>query len=371
MWTLAKADFATYEDIKQEVQEEIQIDAQQEAIAESQIREIKSADYQLGKTIIDAFGKRVRMEEYLFKPEPNQYKFLVLNFREKRLDYYYDLWKFNSPLPDNYDIKKILWNCANIFFSGIQPTNWLTEWDTVASNTLDNYQWLTTFGTPVKIEYKPWVYNDATNNWEQSQTPIAHWVPESITDKIRIFATDGSYDKVKEYWSSTVNASNPNAPIWTWEARYPGAGLANQTSYTENDLTIAWNSANTGIDQDADPNNNVSPTYEFWPMGELEQMPPPSTPLYFWDKENFKDNTWIQFDFHVINNQGKHYTLGDIGMDEESFGENLDDLSNVNFELVIQAKEFEGRKIDIVIDPSIFFTTEEADDAAQVNNPNS
>src|SRR5262249_33672654 len=59
----------------------------------------KAAVYQQGKTLIDAFGKRVRVEEYILRPNPISFTFVTLNFRDNRLDTGTLQVTANAPLP--------------------------------------------------------------------------------------------------------------------------------------------------------------------------------------------------------------------------------------------------------------------------------
>ncbi len=72
--------------------------------------EMKS-DLNLGKTMTDVHGNRIRIEEYIFRPNPKQIDLLSITFRKNRLDYLRAQNIFNTNLP------KIL-----------PKEIWLTEW---------------------------------------------------------------------------------------------------------------------------------------------------------------------------------------------------------------------------------------------------
>ncbi|MCD4812183.1 hypothetical protein K8S19_00600 [bacterium] len=61
----------------------------------------KNIDLHLGKVLTDMHGNRVRMEEYVLRPEANQVQFLNLTMRDNRLDYVNYLATFNDILPKN------------------------------------------------------------------------------------------------------------------------------------------------------------------------------------------------------------------------------------------------------------------------------
>ncbi|PIZ17040.1 hypothetical protein COY51_01310 [Candidatus Desantisbacteria bacterium CG_4_10_14_0_8_um_filter_39_17] len=85
-------------DYKNEMAMTLQADCRQSG----NLNEIRNADYQLGKSLIDINGNRVRMEEYLFRPQTNQLQFYVISKRENRTDQAYELMTFNQNLPSNF-----------------------------------------------------------------------------------------------------------------------------------------------------------------------------------------------------------------------------------------------------------------------------
>lgn len=96
--------------------------------------ELQTAEYQNRKTAIDAFGYRVRMEEYITRPSPNQFKYVVLNTREKRFDFGKILFTFNNTLPSNLsDVTKNM----NTYYGNTAPLIYLTDVNSVMSNTVD------------------------------------------------------------------------------------------------------------------------------------------------------------------------------------------------------------------------------------------
>lgn len=58
------------------------------------------ADLHLGKTMTDVHGNRVRLEEYIFRPEPREVDLLSITMRDERLDYLRVQNVFNTDLPE-------------------------------------------------------------------------------------------------------------------------------------------------------------------------------------------------------------------------------------------------------------------------------
>ncbi len=57
--------------------------------------------YQAGKSLIDAFGRRVRVEEFITRPAPDAFKFVSVSLRDGRTDLASVEVKANAPLPAN------------------------------------------------------------------------------------------------------------------------------------------------------------------------------------------------------------------------------------------------------------------------------
>jgi hypothetical protein len=96
--------------------------------------EMKASEYQNRKTAIDAYGNRVRMEEYTIRPAANQFKYVVLNTRDNRFDFGKILFTFNTALPE--DLSRA--TAGMITSPGSAAPAWyLTEMNSVMSNTTD------------------------------------------------------------------------------------------------------------------------------------------------------------------------------------------------------------------------------------------
>ncbi len=119
---------------KIEVEKEIFYDISKEAVIKRANREIKLAEYQQGKSIIDVFGNRVRIEEYIVRQQKNQFKYVVLNSRENRFDFGKIIFTFNKNLPE--DLSTVAKNMFEHYGSQ-KPEYVLKEIHSVVSNTVD------------------------------------------------------------------------------------------------------------------------------------------------------------------------------------------------------------------------------------------
>ncbi|MFC1566430.1 FecR domain-containing protein [bacterium] len=110
--TIIKAMLSS-QNIRAEIKQEMSIDMNREQIQTAAAKEMQFAEYQLGKTMIDAFGKRVRLEEYIIRPADDKFKFVILNDRDQRFDWFTYESQFNQNLPTD------LASIKNSFFDPI------------------------------------------------------------------------------------------------------------------------------------------------------------------------------------------------------------------------------------------------------------
>lgn len=123
---------------RQEIEQEMRLDMTKEEVQAAAAMEMRQAEYQLGKTCIDAFGYRVRMDEYILRPQPNTMKLVVLNERDNRFDWFKYKATFNTTLPtDLMTVKDSFIDYTNI--TTIDGTKYYVDtWSKWRSNTKDN-----------------------------------------------------------------------------------------------------------------------------------------------------------------------------------------------------------------------------------------
>ncbi len=145
------------QDIKQDIRKEMQIEDVKDNMLALAAQELKNADYQQGKALIDVHGGRVRLEQYITRPRDDQFKLVVLNERDNRFDYFTYLGTFNKALPDDLSIAL---RDANGKLGDIAPEYFLTSYETETSNSLDKINEAAAGGHRVKIEI-----DDSGENW--------------------------------------------------------------------------------------------------------------------------------------------------------------------------------------------------------------
>jgi hypothetical protein len=294
---------------------EMALDMSKEEVMAAAAREIKLAEYQQGKVMMDVFGQRVRLEEYIIRPAKDQFKLVVLNERASRFDYFYYLGTFNKELPRDLSI------ALRQIPGGLDtaPEYFLTTYETGRSNTKDSIVEIAQGGHSVDVNSNGnanddirYFYNGATESFDDVQ---GRSVFQTLYDKYGFYING----KLKYGWTGNnitsytqVTGSSNNDPI-------TGAALAQ---------ALPTRSINTTIDAD-----------------NLHQI------FY----ESYTDGTFTQWDNYIIKDDGQVATRAEFqhavtGVDYKK------GLLEFNYEQVITASEFNGRKIDLVVEPKILIS---------------
>lgn len=127
---------------KAEFMNEVRMDMTKEQVQAAAAVEIKNAEYEQGKTMVDYFGQRVRIEEYIVRPQSDQFKFVALNERANRFDYFTWLATFNTDLPADLSVaNQIAFAKSDSEYWSSAPDYWVKQHDSAASNTVDSVVW--------------------------------------------------------------------------------------------------------------------------------------------------------------------------------------------------------------------------------------
>ncbi|MFH2069893.1 MAG: FecR family protein [Elusimicrobiota bacterium] len=286
------------EELKAEAEREIFQDISREAVMERAAEEIKLAEFQNGKAIIDVFGKRVRMEEYIVRPKPEQFKYVVLNNREDRFDFGKILFTFNKELPTNLTLAT-----KEMFYKeGPSRPEWeLANVESVMSNTLDKVLEDASGGTMVP--------NDSTNP--------SYWTHFFTSYKFYIGNINSTENNGKGVIKWQYEDKNYDFKAQTDEFTYlPGTAF-------ESHNDPALKEGQTQLD------------------GNLFSPQPQGTDIYYFrSRDEYADATFVQADDYIITDEGKIATKETL--------KTTADLYGLNFERVFTATEFAGRKIDLI-----------------------
>ncbi len=290
-----------------------------EAMAE---RDLRLADYQQGKTLIDVSGHVVRVEQYIMQPSPDQIKMVVLDKRQNSLNYFYYLGTFNTTLPP--DISVALRELPGT--PDAPPQYYLTGYHSVWSNGTDSLQEITSGGHLVNLN------NNSSGDTSEAVTTYFDPLTNSyktLTSGEAFYST--LFDNEGLYVDGNLKSGWSGSGIETYHSGY-GSYSPTLASNTDPITGAALSTSLPG----------VTSSSTFPDPGQVHQT------IY----NSYTDGTFLKFDNYIINNQGQVASNSAFG--STSGTEFTQNILNYNFEQVITASEFQGRSIDLVVSPKIF-----------------
>ena len=271
-----------------------------EAIQKAAADEMRLAEYQQGKTIIDTFGQRVRIQEYIVRPQPDQFKLVVLNERNNRYDYFTNVQTFNTTLPTDLSVANKSWN----------------DW----KNSLITY----TQGGNAEAASLPSYY--LLNN-ESAASNLKDIVTWGFLGGHIVTNTDGTYSHFFNNYHFEVN-SDPRISY------QPNTGVTNIASAAD----FLWTVKSYGTMSNTDFMNGTGT----W-VGYNNIFSQPEA-MHTRDNVDFGSGITYQEDYYTIDDFGKPSTSSDYAN------------GIYNEEMVLSGSDFKGTdgKIDICVEPQIF-----------------
>jgi len=167
-----------------------------------EVNQVKQWDARLNRVLTDIHGNRVRVQQFITRPESNQVKFTAVTKRKNRLDYMWFLQEFNGDLPK--DIKGIAFRC----YWGTEPQIYPVKQTKYISNSQDSitYLWenltLEHIGTPDpnRPELELWSLWFKKTTWK-------------VNDRIKqVFDFDA--DPIEQYDNESYNGVYNNGAKW-------------------------------------------------------------------------------------------------------------------------------------------------------------
>lgn len=322
--------------LKDQAKREVGLEMSKEAVQAAAAAESVNAVYKEGKTLIDVNGFRVRLEEYIVRPTADSFKLVVLNEREERFDYFYYKGTFNTTLPDDLSVAlRQLPGCI-----GAPCQYFMTDYETARSNTQDNMLEVASGGHQVDVNNDGYAddaiyaaYDPATDQFASLNVPTPGGV-----------GNDSFFKTLYDYNTLTFNG----VPHGGW---VPTGGSITNMSAAQIDTTRVRLDVN-------DPATLVAPTT----LTTVRDMPVCAPPNCTYDESGvmhsvvYADNggdVWEKYDSYIISDEGKIAASGDFaGLTSGTSYKQT--LLKWNFQTVVTASEFNGRKIDLVVEPKIF-----------------
>lgn len=298
------------EDLKRQLRDKLTRDRIRENHIEKINQEAKREGIPNTKIAIDSRGRRVRIEERLIWPADNQFKHILLNFREGSLHYYYETTTTKYGLSKNLEMAKNILKEKKWWTSA--PNNWITSSEMAFSNSIDIIQLKGTYTDPVAAiqDFKSCV----DSNCIEPGTLV--WAHQTKEYTLRLVGPGYDVIKEKEIYNWTIAPSGPYSNVWY------------SNSYEKQAVNQAGNLAASDV-----------PLY----TTRIKSAPFKDSTLEI-TRVDYKDGSWIEADSMILKN-GRVANKSEI----PSIGSSRDAWNQGFYaEIVFRAKEFQGRDIDLV-----------------------
>ena len=306
-------------DTKRTARREVDLRMSKEEVQAAAALEAKLSEYQQGKSLIDVNGNRVRVEEYIVRPAPDQFKLVVLNSRENRFDYFFYQGTFNTALPADMSVAlRQLPGCIG------GPCQYhLTSYRTARSNTIDNMLEVASGGHQV----------DVNNNAVGTQDDVQAAYDPSSQNFVSLPTGTPFYKTLFDNYNLSFNGVTHQS--WT------GTNIQNMVSGQALAPTFTNVTSVRSSPFCAPPNC----TYNEISEGVFHDV------VY---ASNLDQSIWEKYDSYVISDEGKIARTTDFSATGFSGTNFKQALLGWNFQTIVTASEFQGRKIDLVVEPKIF-----------------
>jgi hypothetical protein len=301
-------------------------------------RELKANEAQLGKSVVDAFGHRVRLEEYLLRPTRSEFKLIFMSFRENRFDWGHLIERFQNPIPD--DLSQVPAIVANTYLSRTMPANYLKYFEVYLTNTIDGIREAITLTAPVKIDFQ---------GYTSLGSPDYRYYPASI-DYVQTLSGPGvpGGSRVQFQLTQDWNSTWPGQFAWNQKVIRNDGTLDTLVHVTLDPTSVA--DVNTGytnilgddkvgdatIDTDLNPNTQSGLSY---PSGRNRAD--------IFAQTGYWDGSIVSTEKFLVSNDGKILDFSNPTADS------FTTPGNYNLEIVAKSNLFQGRKIDVLMAPEI------------------
>lgn len=330
------------------VRNEVIVESVKNKVLAQAAEELRTADYQVGKSLIDVDGRRVRVEEYITRPQPNQFKLVSLNHRDTRFDYFTYTGTFNQVLP--VDLNIALRQMGGML-GATAPDYYLTNYEMFMSNTLDTITDTGSGGHLVKITFDGTTYtlDDGLGNTKNVTAAVllgdgSYRVYNPIADKFSLVSAANLAAAGNFAILDNGRYRNYAAGDTYWRTRY------NSNTFSINGSVKSSYAAKTtvtnvlALDLDADFTNA--------PITSASEFPSGTGSLHNRLSVFYADGTKIVYDNYIIDDEGNIASVGLFsGISGSSDYQNQ--ILNFNYQQKVSATEFGGRSINLVIDPRI------------------
>lgn len=319
------------------VHQEMARDQTRAMMEELRNRELKANEAQLGKDVIDAFGRRVRLEEYLLRPAANEFKLIFLSFREDRLDWGHLIERFKNRIPD--DLSQLANVVSGTFLSPTAPANWLKYFEIYLTNRVDAIKETVTFGDPTLINFSGYGAAVGSRYYPVSMDYVQTLSGPGVPGGSRVqFRLQQNYNvgPARMEWRQEVR-NNVGALDTLVHVDLNTASVGNVAAgYT----TIFADDKCASCDGVSPPNTAIEPvTSDFFPSGPGKAD--------FLRRTEYRDGNFVSSEKILVSNDGKILDFSKPNADT------FTKEGQYNLEIVVKSNLFQGRNIDVLIAPEI------------------
>ena len=337
------------------VHQDMARDATRSMLEDLRNRELKANEAQLGKDVIDAFGRRVRLEEYLLRPDTKSFEILFLSHRQQRFDWGHLIQTFNSAIPD--DLSQVPAIVAGGFLAANEPSNWLKSSEFYATNTIDALKEVMTLGDPVQIDFAG--YNGGVQK--------LLWYPSSIDFTQTLMGPGvpgGSRDQFQQHQDYNIL----NANLFTWTQRVQPVADVNTAIGDASTLMTAviLNPASSSLaDPQSAPNGGdvVVNAALYDNTNTVGSTPSGPGKADLRQSTTYPDGSTVDVEKFLVSNDGQILDFSDPNSDI------FNKEGTYNLEINIKSSLFQGRDIDVLIAPEILRQKKEQTTTATDLNP--
>lgn len=314
-------------------------------------RELKANEAQLGKDSIDAFGRRVRLEEYLLRPTSKEFQVLFISKRtdQDRLDWGHLIERFNADIPD--DISQVAGIIDGMYFSDTAPANWLKYFEVYLTNTVDSIKETIDFTAPVAINFSGYglgtKYYPGSIDYRQILSgpgvAAAAGAGSLVGTGLASLAAD---ERVQFRQTQDWNTSTANRFTWMQKVVNGSGVLTDMWGVTLNPTSavdIGNQGTQTYYDAAVDP-GNATVTYPSGP-GMAD----------FMAASTYADGSTVSSRKLLVSNEGEILRIPGSPNSNTFLAE-----GSFNLEVVIGSNLFQGRDIDVLFAPEILTQKKDA-----------
>jgi hypothetical protein len=299
---------------------EMRVDARRDARAGSTAAELRTGELERGRALIDRDGKRVRVERFVIRPGPTQFKLVSLTGRGAAIDYFYYLGTFNAALPGNLNE---VWG-GMLGAADAAPGRYLSAYETGMSNGTDSVLVRADGGHLVDLNANADATDDVTTLFDAASDSYLDVTGRSVFRPL--FDRFGVYlnGRLKRGYTGTNLQALSDASASTGTDPFSGAALSAANAYVDGTGFLASRTENTTFPDGGSMRRSVY--------------------------ESFSDGAFIQTDDYSLDGDDGVASTDDFGGTTSGDGYRRR-LFDFNLERVVTATEFGGRKIDLLLAP--------------------